>query len=44
MRAQSDKESIKELEREYRELEQANETIRKSAAFITQAELDRKSK
>ena len=41
VQAQSDKERIKELERECRELKQANEIIRKAAAFFAQAELDR---
>ena len=40
----SDKERIKQLERENRELRQANEIIRKAAAFFAQAELDRKPK
>ena len=35
---------IAELERENRELKQANEIIRKAAAFFAQAELDRKPK
>ncbi|BAV12769.1 hypothetical protein MOSL_P10010 (plasmid) [Moraxella osloensis] len=35
---------IAELEREIRELKQANEIIRKAAAFFAQAELDRKPK
>ena len=42
--AQSDKERIKELERECRELKQANEIIRKAAAFFAQAALDRSPK
>ncbi len=33
--------SIKALERENKELKQANEIIRKAAAFFAQAELDR---
>ena len=33
---------IKELERENRELKQANEILRKASAFFAQAELDRK--
>lgn len=33
---------IKELERENRELKQANEILKKAAAFFAQAELDRK--
>ena len=37
VQAQSDKERIKELEREYRELKQANVIIRKAAAFFAQA-------
>jgi len=41
VQAQSYKERIKELERECRELKQANEIIRKAAAFFAQAELDR---
>ena len=41
VQAQSDKERIKELERECRELKQANEIIRKAAAFFAQAELGR---
>ena len=35
---------IAELEREIKELKQANEIIRKAAAFFAQAELDRKPK
>lgn len=38
----SDKERIKELERENKELQQANEILRKASAFFAQAELDRK--
>jgi len=34
-------ERIRELEREVRELRQANEILRKAAAFFAQAELDR---
>lgn len=41
---QNDKERIKQLEREIKELKQANEIIRKAAAFFAQAELDRKPK
>ena len=33
---------IKELERENRELKQANEILRKASAFFAQAELERK--
>ena len=32
---------IKELEREVRELKQANEILRKASAYFAQAELDR---
>lgn len=35
---------IKELEREVRELRQANEILRKASAYFAQAELDRRSK
>ena len=35
---------LKELERENRELRQANEILRKAAAFFAQAELDRPRK
>jgi transposase len=35
---------LKELERENRELKQANEILRKAAAFFAQAELDRPRK
>ena len=42
--AQSQAIRIAELERENRELKQANEIIRKAAAFFAQAELDRKPK
>ena len=35
---------IKALEREVRELRQANEILRKASAFFAQAELDRRSK
>jgi len=44
IQAQSQAERIKELERENKELKQANEIIRKAAAFFAQAELDRKPK
>ncbi len=45
-KASSDKESerIKALERENRELRQANEILRKASAYFAQAELDRLSK
>jgi len=38
----SDKERMKELERENRELRRANEILRKASAFFAQAELDRR--
>ena len=41
---QSDKERIKQLERENRELRQANEIIRKAAGIEAQAEKGRKPK
>ena len=44
VQAQSQDQRIKELERENRELKQANEIIRKAAAFFAQAELDRPPK
>ncbi len=37
----SDRERLLELERENRELKQANEILRKASAFFAQAELDR---
>ena len=37
-------EKIKALERENRELRQANEILRKASAYFAQAELDRRSK
>jgi transposase len=40
----SDLERIKALERENRELRQANEILRKASAYFAQAELDRRSK
>ena len=40
----SDKERIKQLERENCELKRANEIMRLAAAFFAQAELDRKQK
>ena len=36
-----DREQIKALEREVRELHQANEILRKASAYFAQAELDR---
>ena len=41
VQAQSDKERIKELERENRELRQANEILKKASAYFAMAELDR---
>ena len=38
----SDRERLKQLERENRELKQANEILRKASAFFAQAELDRR--
>jgi transposase len=40
----AERERVKELERENRELKQANEILRKAAAFFAQAELDRPRK
>jgi transposase len=40
----SERERVKELERENRELKRANEILRKAAAFFAQAELDRRPK
>jgi transposase len=40
----AERERVKELERENRELRQANEILRKAAAFFAQAELDRPRK
>ena len=40
----SDMEKLKALERENRELKQANEILRKASAYFAQAELDRRSK
>ena len=40
----SERERVKELERENRELRRANEILRKAAAFFAQAELDRRAK
>jgi len=37
-----ERERLKHLERENRELKRANEILRKAAAFFAQAELDRK--
>ena len=38
------REKIKALERENRELRQANEVLRKASAYFAMAELDRRSK
>ena len=38
----SERERIKDLERENRELKRANEILRKASAFFAQAELDRR--
>jgi transposase len=40
----AEKERIKALEREVRELRQANEILRKASAYFAQAELDRRFK
>jgi len=40
----SDRERLKELERENRELKRANEILRKASAYFAQAELDRRQK
>ena len=40
----SERERLKQLEREHRELQRANEILRKAAAFFAQAELDRRPK
>ena len=39
-----ERERLKQLEREVRELKRANEILRKAAAFFAQAELDRQPK
>ena len=39
-----ERERIKALEREIRELRQANEILRKASAYFAQAELDRRFK
>jgi transposase len=39
-----DRDRIRELERENRELRQANEILRKASAYFAQAELDRRFK
>ena len=38
----ADRERLKELERENRELKRANEILRKASAYFAQAELDRR--
>jgi transposase len=38
----AERERVKELERENRELKRANEILRKASAFFAQAELDRR--
>lgn len=40
----TDRDRLKELERDNRELKRANEILRKAAAFFAQAELDRRVK
>jgi transposase-like protein len=40
----AEQERIRALEREVRELRQANEILRKASAYFAQAELDRRSK
>ena len=40
----TERERLKELERENRELRRANEILRKASAFFAQAELDRQKK
>jgi transposase-like protein len=40
----AERERMKALERENRELRQANEILRKASAYFAQAELDRRSK
>jgi len=40
----SDRDRLKELERENRELKRANEILRKASAFFAQAEFDRRPK
>jgi transposase len=40
----SERERLKQLERENRQLKRANEILRKASAFFAQAELDRKPK
>jgi transposase len=40
----NERDRLKELERENRELKRANEILRKASAFFAQAELDRRPK
>jgi transposase-like protein len=40
----SERERVKDLEREVRELQRANEILRKASAYFAQAELDRRHK
>jgi len=40
----SEREQLKQLERENRELKRANEILRKASAYFAQAELDRRPK
>jgi transposase len=40
----SERDRLKELEREVRELKRANEILRKASAYFAQAELDRRPK
>ena len=40
----SERERLKELEREVKELKRANEILRKASAYFAQAELDRRPK
>ena len=40
----SERERLKQLERENRELRRANEILRKASAYFAQAELDRRAK
>jgi transposase len=40
----SERERVKELERENKELRRANEILRKASAYFAQAELDRRNK
>jgi transposase len=39
-----ERQRLKELERENRELKRANEILRKASAYFAQAELDRRAK